>query len=99
MMSDSLRLCGARNVFDDLRERGRRWTSKPSSRAIRTMIVAVAPPGSAAGWLEDWKRFGTMRAVRSGRLVAFEDSRLSRLGPSAVGGTEALCEVLNRGNY
>jgi hypothetical protein len=36
-----------------------------------------------------------MRAVKNGRLVPFEDTRLSRLGPSAVAATEALCEALN----
>jgi hypothetical protein len=32
--------------------------------------------------------------VRTGRLVAFEDQRLSRLGPSVVLATEALCKAL-----
>jgi iron complex transport system substrate-binding protein len=99
MMTDSLRLCGARNIFADLKEQGPSVDTESVIGRDPEIIVAVAPPGTAAGWLEEWKRFGTMRAVRSGRLIPFEDTRLSRLGPSAVGGTEALCEALNRGNY
>jgi ABC-type Fe3+-hydroxamate transport system substrate-binding protein len=95
LMSDSLRLCGTRNVFDDLNELGPAVDVEAVIARDPAIIVAVAPPGSAREWLADWKRFGTMRAVRDDRLVAFEDSRLSRLGPSAVAGTEALCEAID----
>jgi len=95
MMSDSLRLCGARNIFADLREQGPSVDTEAVIGRDPEIIVAVAPPGSAAEWLAEWKRFGTMRAVKNGRLVPFEDTRLSRLGPSALAGTEALCEALH----
>jgi iron complex transport system substrate-binding protein len=96
MMTDSLRLCGARNVFADLKEQGPSVDTEAVIGRDPQIIVAVAPPGVAAEWLAEWKRFGTMRAVRDGRLVPFEDQRLSRLGPSALAGTEALCDALNR---
>jgi iron complex transport system substrate-binding protein len=95
LMSDSLRLCGARNVFDDLNDLGPAVDVEAIIARDPQMIVAVAPPGAAREWLADWRRFGTMRAVRENRLVPFEDSRLSRLGPSAVAGTEALCEAID----
>jgi iron complex transport system substrate-binding protein len=96
MMTDSLRLCGARNVFEDLKEQGPSVDTEAVIGRDPQIIVAVAPPGVSQEWLGEWKRFGTLRAVRDGRLVPFEDQRLSRLGPSAVGGTEALCEAINR---
>jgi iron complex transport system substrate-binding protein len=96
MMTDSLRLCGARNVFSDLKEQGPSVDTEAVIGRDPQIIVAVAPPGVSQEWLGEWKRFATLRAVRDGRLVPFEDQRLSRLGPSAVGGTEALCEAINR---
>lgn len=96
MMTDSLRLCGARNVFEDLKEQGPSVDKEAVIGRDPQIIVAVAPPGVSQEWLAEWKRFGTLRAVRDGRLVPFEDQRLSRLGPSAVAGTEALCEAINR---
>jgi iron complex transport system substrate-binding protein len=96
MMTDSLRLCGARNVFDDLKEQGPTVDTEAVIGRDPQIIVAVAPPGVSQEWLTEWKRFGTLRAVRDGRLVPFEDQRLSRLGPSAVAGTEALCKAINR---
>jgi iron complex transport system substrate-binding protein len=96
MMTDSLRLCGALNVFADLKEQGPSVDTEAVIGRDPQIIVAVAPPGVSQEWLAEWKRFGTLRAVRDGRLVPFEDQRLSRLGPSAVAGTEALCEAINR---
>jgi iron complex transport system substrate-binding protein len=96
MMTDSLRLCGALNVFADLKEQGPSVDTEAVIGRDPQIIVAVAPPGVAKEWLAEWKRFATLRAVREGRLLPFEDQRLSRLGPSAVAGTEALCEAINR---
>jgi iron complex transport system substrate-binding protein len=95
LMSDSLRLCGTRNVFDDLSDLGPAVDVEAVIARDPDVIVAIAPPGSARDWLSDWQRFKTLRAVRHERLVPFEDARLSRLGPSAVGGTEALCEAID----
>jgi iron complex transport system substrate-binding protein len=96
MMTDSLRLCGARNVFADLKEQGPSVDMEAVIGRDPAIIVAVAPPGTADEWLNEWRRFATMKAVKNGRLIAFEDVRLSRLGPSALAGTEALCKAINK---
>ena len=94
MMTDSLRICGTRNIFDDLKEKGPAVSLEAVIARDPQVIVAAAPPGIAGEWLEEWKRYGSLRAVKSGALVPFEDQRLSRLGPSALGGTEALCQAI-----
>lgn len=95
MMTDALRLCGARNVFADLPEAGPAIDIEAVIARDPDLIIAVAPTGEAQRWLAEWKRFGSLRAVRSGRLIPFEDSRLSRLGPSAIAATEALCQAID----
>jgi iron complex transport system substrate-binding protein len=94
LMSDVLRLCGARNVFGDLRDLGPAVDVEAVVARNPDIIVAAAPPGSGKDWLADWKRFGALRAVREGNLIAFEDQRLTRLGPSVVDATEGLCKAL-----
>jgi iron complex transport system substrate-binding protein len=94
LMSDALTSCGVRNVFGDLKELGPIISTEAVIARNPDIIVASAPPGEAAGWLAEWKRFGSLNAVRTGRLVAFEDRRLNRLGPSVVPATEALCKAL-----
>jgi len=95
MMTDSLRLCGGRNIFADLKTQGPAVDVEAIIARNPQAIVAVAPPGTADDWLEEWKRFPSLAAVKNGALIPFEDQRLSRLGPSAVGGTEALCKALD----
>src|SRR5690348_17097843 len=102
LMSDALALCGARNVFGDLPESGPIVDVEAVIARDPDIIIAAAPRGEGAAWLADWKRFGTLKAVRGGRLVAFEDQALSRLGPSVVDATEELCAAIarvNRGSY
>jgi len=102
LMSDALELCGARNVFADLPEAGPVIDIEAVIARDPDIIIAAGPPGESAGWLADWKRFGTLKAVRNRRLIAFEDQALSRLGPSVLDATEALCRAiarLNPGSY
>jgi iron complex transport system substrate-binding protein len=94
LMSDALTACGVRNVFGDLKELGPVISTEAVIARNPDIIVAAAPPGEGASWLAEWKPFGSLNAVRTGRLVAFEDQRLSRLGPSVVLATEALCKAL-----
>jgi iron complex transport system substrate-binding protein len=94
LMSDALTFCGVRNVFGDLTELGPVISTEAVIARNPDIIVASAPPGEGASWLAEWKRFGSLNAVRTGRLVAFEDQRLNRLGPSVVLATEALCKAL-----
>jgi iron complex transport system substrate-binding protein len=94
LMSDALTSCGVRNVFGDLKELGPVIDTEAVIARNPDIIVAAAPPGEGASWLAEWRRFGSLSAVRAGRLIAFEDQRLSRLGPSVVIATEALCKAL-----
>jgi len=102
LMSDALSICGARNLFADLPEAGPVVDTEAVIARDPDIIIAAAPPGEGAAWLADWKRFATLAAVRSGRLVVFEDQALSRLGPSVIDATEGLCRTiarLTRGSY
>ncbi len=94
LMSDALRLCGARNVFDDLDVPGPAVDVEAVIARDPDVILAAAPHGEAGVWLADWKRFANMGAVKSGRLIAFEEDSFSRLGPSVLAATEDLCRVL-----
>jgi iron complex transport system substrate-binding protein len=102
LMSDALSVCGARNIFADLPEAAPLVDTESVIARNPDIIIAAAPPGEGAAWVTDWKRFGSLSAVRAGRVVSFEDQALSRLGPSVIDATEHLCRTLagvSRGNY
>ena len=102
LMSDALAICGARNVFADLPEAGPLVDMESIIARDPDIIIAAAPTGEGAAWVADWMQLKGLSAVRSKRVVAFEDQALSRLGPSVIGATENLCRTLasvSRGNY
>ena len=94
LMSDALTLCGARNAFGDLKELSAVIDTEAVIARNPDVIVAVAPPSEGAGWLTEWQRFSSLSAVRNGRLIAFEDQGLVRLGPSVLTATVGLCKAL-----
>jgi iron complex transport system substrate-binding protein len=91
VLSDVLRVCGARNVFADLPERAPAIGIEAVIARNPDIIIAAAPPGGGAAWLEEWKRYPSIQAVRTGRLMSFEDQRLSGLGPGVIDATAELC--------
>jgi iron complex transport system substrate-binding protein len=102
LMSDALELCGARNIFADLPEAGPIIDTEAVIARDPDIIIAAGPPGESAAWVADWQRLKSLSAVKNDRVVAFEDQALSRLGPSVLEATEALCKTLrrvSRGSY
>jgi iron complex transport system substrate-binding protein len=91
LMSDALGVCGARNAFADLPQRAPAIGIEAVIARNPDIIIAAAPPGQAAAWLAEWRRFPSLRAVATGHLLAFEDQRLMGLGPGAIDATAALC--------
>ena len=91
LMSDALQVCGVRNVFADLPQRAPAIGTEAVIARNPDIIIAAAPPGRGASWLAQWRRFPSLRAVRTGKLMTFDDQRLSGLGPGVIEATAALC--------
>lgn len=94
LMSDAVGVCGARNVFADLPERAPAIGIEAVLARNPDIIIAAAPPGKGASWVAAWRRFPSLTAVRTGRVLAFEDQRLSGLGPGVIDATAALCRKI-----
>lgn len=94
LMSAALQVCGARNVFADLPERAPAIGIEAVLARNPDIIIAAAPPGRGASWLAQWQRFPSLGAVKAGRLLAFEDQRLSGLGPGVIDATAAMCRKI-----
>jgi iron complex transport system substrate-binding protein len=98
LISDAVEACGYRNLYAELRDAAPAVSLESIAARDPDVIVALsADERSAHDWLEQWRAFPRLRAVRQGRLYAFVDARLSRLGPEAVTATEALCARLAAG--
>ncbi|HEY4340783.1 MAG TPA: cobalamin-binding protein [Steroidobacteraceae bacterium] len=91
LMSDALAVCGAVNVFGDLPQLSPAVQVEAVLTRNPDLIIAAAPPGQGAQWLQAWRKFPSLKAVRSGNLLDFDDQALSRLGPSVLDATANLC--------
>lgn len=95
LLSDVVRICGYQNVFADLDVPAPAVSLESVLARDPDLILSVGTDQPTAGeWLQRWRAFPTLKAVRAGRLIAWTDPRLSRLGPSMVEATEALCSAL-----
>jgi iron complex transport system substrate-binding protein len=95
LLSDVIEACGYRNVFDDLGAPGPAVSVEAVVVRDPDVILALAPDAAMArNWLDGWRAFPSLRAVRDARLLADTDPRLSRLGPETVAAAESLCQQL-----
>ena len=95
LLSDVLSVCGATNVFGELPQLSPAVQVEAVIARDPQMIIAAAPPGAGAQWLQAWRQFPALRAVRSGNLLDFEDQALSRLGPSVIDAASSLCTLID----
>jgi iron complex transport system substrate-binding protein len=94
LISEAIAVCGGENVFASL--------SIPAPSVTIEAVVAAAPDvivgGDDAGkrppWLDDWKRWPSIPAVRDGNLYGAAGDLLHRPGPRFVDGVAALCADL-----
>jgi iron complex transport system substrate-binding protein len=94
LMSDALRVCGVRNVFGDLPQRAPAIGVEAVLARNPDILIAAAPPGRGKSWLAAWRRFPSLRAVKTGHLMVFEDQRLVGLGPGAIDATAGMCRKI-----
>lgn len=97
LVDDAILRCGGRNIFDDIDFPAPIVEFKDIRERNPEVIVMTAPPVTARGWRERWQPFKEVAAVRDARVFAFQDPRLDRMGPSAIGAVEGLCAALARG--
>lgn len=91
-ISDALLLCGARNVFADLR------AAAPvvSREAVLRRSPEVLVSGSDAPAMQrQWQRFASLPAVRNHAFVKVDADLLHRPTPRLVAGVAELCEAVS----
>jgi iron complex transport system substrate-binding protein len=95
LMSDALSVCHAQNVFGDLPQLSPAVQIEAVLTRDPDLIIAAAPPGTGPQWLGVWRQFPSLKAVRFGHLIDFQDQALSRLGPSMVDAMASLCAQID----
>jgi len=97
LISDVIRLCGARNVFADLPALVPRVSVEAVLAARPEIIVAGSGMGQdRESWLEAWRRWPSLPAVARDQLYLLDADLLQRHGPRILDGAERLCAVVEK---
>jgi len=96
IISDAIRLCGGENVFGQIEKMAPTVTVEAVIAANPEAIVASGMGDSRPEWLDDWKRWTGIEAVRRDNLFFVPPELIQRHTPRLLDGTELLCRHLEQ---
>jgi len=96
LISEGLSLCGGINIFADL--------NQLVPVISREVVLAKDPEAIMGGgmgedtpaWLESWKKYSSMQAVKENKLYFIPPSLVQRPTPRFLQGTKIMCEKLQQ---
>ena len=94
VITDVIRLCGGENVFADLKPLAPKVTVESVLAADPDAIVASGMGESRPEWLDDWRQWQSLAAVRHDNLFFIPPDLIQRHTPRIVEGAERLCGFL-----
>ncbi len=94
VISDVIRLCGGRNVFESLNSMAPAISSEAVLAAEPEAIIASGMDAARPQWLEDWKKWPSLPAVARDNLFHIHPDLMHRHTPRLLDGTEQLCQQL-----
>jgi ABC-type Fe3+-hydroxamate transport system, periplasmic component len=96
IISQVLSLCGGRNVFAELPALAPTVDVEAVLAADPEAIIASGMDLSRPEWLDDWRRWPQLQAVRRGNLLFVPPDLLQRHSPRILDGAESVCRQLER---
>lgn len=96
LISEIIELCGGENVFSNLKILTPR-ISFESVLASKTEVIVSGGMGTARPeWLDEWKKWKTLPAVRNNQLHFIDPALMQRVGPRILLGADKLCVFLEQ---
>ena len=96
LITPAIGLCGGRNVFRALAAPAPAIKVEAVVAARPQVIVAGTDHAAPPAWLQAWKRWPELPAVRAGNLFTVDAMLLHRPGPRFLDGVEQLCAAMDR---
>jgi len=94
VISKVIRLCGGTNVMADLPGIAPEIDPERVLEADPDVILASGTGSVRPAWLDGWKAYPGLAAVRHGQLRAIRPELLQRHTPRLLDGAEELCHIL-----
>lgn len=96
LIGDVMTLCGAQNIFADLPVLTPTLSEEAVLVADPEVIIASGMDEARPEWLDEWRRWPRMKAVRAGHLYFVPPDILQRHSPRILDGAEQLCMLVDR---
>lgn len=96
IISQALRVCGGDNVFAHLDALAAQVSVEAVLAADPQVIVSAGMGESAGQWLEAWRRWPFLHAVREDNLLHVAPDLMHRASPRLLEGVSLLCAQLAR---
>ena len=96
LISDIIELCGGKNIFSDLKVLTPQITLESVLAAKPEVIISGGMGKIRPEWLEEWKQWSDLAAVKNDQLYFIEPSLMQRVGPRILQGADKLCEFLEQ---
>ncbi len=94
IIGDAIALCGGDNVFGQLNTLAPDVSIEAVVAANPEAIIASGMGESRPDWLDDWKRWPQMQAIKRDNLFFIPPELIQRHTPRLLDGTEMLCQHL-----
>ena len=96
LIGDVMKLCGAINVFAGLPGLTSILGEEAVLQADPDAIIASGMDGARPLWLDEWRRWSRMKAVKAGHLYFVPPDLLHRNGPRIMEGAEQFCKQVDQ---
>ncbi|MCR4346817.1 MAG: cobalamin-binding protein [Sulfuricaulis sp.] len=96
LISRMMQLCGGRNVFAELAPLAPVIDLEAVLKADPEAIIASGMNEKSPEWLEDWRQYPLLRAVRGNNLFFIPPDLMQRNGPRILEGAEQVCQNLEQ---
>lgn len=91
LISDVITLCGGENVFADLSALTPTISEEAVIAANPELIIASGMAEERPEWLDDWRNWTSIKAVRNGELRSISPDLLQRATPRLLQGAKQMC--------
>ncbi len=96
IISEAIRLCGGRNIFDSMKVVAPVVTPEGVLQEDPEVLIGTSEKSAKEkdGGLAMWRQYASMKAVRNNNLYNLDGNLTNRAGPRMIAGAAALCEAL-----
>ncbi len=96
LVSDIIRLCGGRNIFEEAIPLAPVVSLESVLTANPDVVIASGMAEEQPEWLDDWRDWTGLAAVENEQLGYIPPDLLQRNSPRVIQGAEMMCEIIDQ---